>query len=447
MRTKIKQKKIIIRIPKKFCDQMLLDLRRPHPFATERAGFLYAKTVYLDKDLILVICTDYIPIEDSNYIYDPSVGAKINAEAIRLAMQGTIDRQAGCFHVHLHEHFGKPNPSSTDEAGLRGVVDSFANVASKHANGIIILSKDSFYSSIKLKGERNTFDSNSISVIGYPMKFENPLNAKIDRQINFSRQSFLGHKAHENFKNVRIGIVGYGGGGSHIGQQLAHIGFKKVIVFDDDIIEYSNLNRLVGAWYVDIKKAIKKIDIAKRVIKKISPSTELECVDSQWQMNTKKLQECDIIIGCVDSYTQRQQLESECRRYLIPYIDIGMDVNKANTGSFSISGQVILSMPGFPCMSCLGYLTEEKINIQAAKYGDAGESPQVIWPNGVLASTAIGILVDLLSGWTLIDDRLVYLSYDGNNCTISDHVRLKFVASDCLHFPLNESGPPIFIKL
>jgi molybdopterin-synthase adenylyltransferase len=40
----------------------------------------------------------------------------------------------------------------------------------------------------------------------------------------YARQSFLGPKSKEVFKNCRVCIIGLGGGGSHVVQQLAHIG-------------------------------------------------------------------------------------------------------------------------------------------------------------------------------------------------------------------------------
>jgi hypothetical protein len=48
----------------------------------------------------------------------------------------------------------------------------------------------------------------------------------------------------------------------------------------------------------------------------------------------------------------------------------------------------------------MGFLTDELLTQEAARYGDAGGRPQVIWSNGVLCSAAVGIIVDLLTGWS-----------------------------------------------
>ena len=117
------------------------------------------------------------------------------------------------------------------------------------------------------------------------------------------------------------------------------------------------------------------------------------------------LASCDIVFGCVDGFAERRELEIACRRHLIPLIDIGMDVHIVGKEPPRMGGQVILSMPGSRCMKCLGFLSDASLAREAALYGDAGPRPQVVWPNGVLASTAVGVAVDLLTNWTRLAQR------------------------------------------
>lgn len=439
--------KFRIKIPKQIHLQMLDDLNRPHPFAFERVGFLYTTSILLKDNTVIILAKDYIAVDDENYIEDKNVGAKINSTAIRIAMQKMLDNNEGCFHVHLHSHKGIPYPSYTDNKGLPNIAKSFSNISKFQANGYVILSENSFNISILYADEELFFKPELISIIGYPLKLQFSLIKRNKTNKILDRQSFLGETSQFLFENIKVGIVGYGGGGSHIGQQLAHLGVTNIVVFDNDIVEESNLNRLIGAWYSDLKNSVFKTTVAKRIIKKILPKANVTCVNNRWQENPELIQKCDIVIGCIDSYSERQQIESECRRYLIPYIDIGMDVYKIENEPYSMSGQIILSMPNSPCMNCFGFITEKKIGIEAAKYGNAGGRPQVVWANGVLASTAVGIFVDLITGWTGLKDRLVYLSYDANSGTINEHIRLKHCDDKCVHYNPNEIGIPKYIRL
>lgn len=264
-----------------------------------------------------------------------------------------------------------------------------------------------------------------------------------------SRQSFLGPNSDEIIASATVGVVGLGGGGSHIVQQLAHVGFQNYVLYDSDVIEDSNLNRLIGGTVADVEAKRQKIEIATRLIQGLQPEAKIVAVPSRWQDDPLSLRTCDIVCGSVDGFAQRRELEIATRRYLIPLIDIGMDVQPSVDGQPPrMGGQVILSMPGDLCMTCMGFLNEQTLAKEAARYGAAGSRPQVVWPNGALASTAVGIAVDLLTDWTRSLRRSVYLSYDGNSHTMRPHVRMKFLeTATCTHFPTENVGDPVFKTL
>jgi molybdopterin/thiamine biosynthesis adenylyltransferase len=431
------------RIPKGLKEKINIDLSRKHKHAYERVGFILTKTHWIDKKAI-VLAYDYKPVAEEDYIVDENVGARINSKAIKKAMELAYSENCGVFHVHTHFHKGKPIESSSDLAGIRPMMESVARINKNQLFGYVILSQDSALCKVKPLNDKPFIEVNSYSEVGYPMNFVcsgNRIdNFNIERQ---KRQGFLGEKAPFLMKNIKIAIIGYGGGGSHIGQQLSHIGFENVVVFDHDDLEESNINRLIGALGSDVENQTPKVDIAKRTMRGILPSSKVELVKKKWQDAPEILQQCDIVIGGVDSFIERQELEAECRRYLIPHIDMGMDIYEIES-SYSISGQIILSMPGACCMKCLSFITEKKLALEAAKYGNIGGNPQVVWSNGVLASTAIGVLVDLAFGWSDMENRDVYLSYDGNLGLVKEHPRLKYKPQNCEHYPIRQIGPVQF---
>jgi hypothetical protein len=257
----------------------------------------------------------------------------------------------------------------------------------------------------------------------------------------FDRQSFLGKDSQKKIESSKIAIIGLGGGGSHIVQQLAHIGFKHYVILDPDRIEDTNLNRLIGATIDDVDQSRYKIEIAQRVLKNLCPDAKIEAFPNKWQEQLNALKKCDIIFGCIDSFIQRRDLEGFSRRYLIPYIDIGMDVHSVPDCPPRIAGQIILSMSGCVCMQCMGYLTEKTLAIEGTRYGDAGSHPQVVWCNGVLASTAVGLAVDLITNWSSSLKEAVFLSYDGNTNTISPDNRWQYIKNNvCPHYSLENVG-------
>lgn len=258
------------------------------------------------------------------------------------------------------------------------------------------------------------------------------------------RQSFLGPASEQDLADITVGILGLGGGGSHVVQQLAHLGVGGYVIADPDTIDETNLNRLVGGTRADIDAKELKIRIAERAIRRVLPNARTSAHAKPWQEIASELKHCDVIIGGLDSVIAKDELDRFCKRFLIPYIDMGMDVHKVDA-RFLIAGQVVLTLPGGPCLRCMGVVTEAALATEAKLYGAAGGKPQVVWPNGVLASTAVGLFTQLVCPWHDKPMNAAYLEYDGNKHTVSPSMRLAAITSrPCSHYATHETGDPRF---
>ena len=267
---------------------------------------------------------------------------------------------------------------------------------------------------------------------------------KLSRLIRLDRQSFLGPESADILEACHAAIVGLGGGGSHINQQLAHVGVGNSAIFDPDKVEETNLNRLIGGTEEDVAVERSKVFVAERLTRGVNPWAQVVSYKAKWQEHAAELKKCDIIFGCVDSFTEREQLETLARRHLIPYIDLGMDVHPIGD-AFSISGQVAISLPGGPCLRCLGIITDQRLKQEAQHYNAAGGKPQVVWPNGLLASAAVGMFMKLVTPWEKEMKFPILLEYDGDAQTLTPSNKLKYLSGHCTHFEgLQNVGDPFF---
>lgn len=264
---------------------------------------------------------------------------------------------------------------------------------------------------------------------------------------DLSRQSFLGPHSDRDLAETRVAIVGLGGGGSHMAQQLAHVGVGSFRLIDPQEIEASNLNRLVGATQADVDAKRPKVEILRRLVRSIRPDASVEIAQQTWQEADRLIRDAHILFGCVDGYQQRDFLESAARRYALPYIDIGMDVTEVAAGHYALAGQVIVSRPGSPCMRCLGFLTPERLAREEDDYGDAGINPQVVWANGTLASLAVGEFIKMRTPWLPTDEPYVWLEFDGNSQTVSKSRQPQYrpIPETCPHHGGSDGlGDPFF---
>ena len=115
------------------------DLQRPHPFAHERVGFIFAG-LSASQDEILILVREYRAVLDDQYLRDSSVGAMMGPEAIRSALEWALQDGVALFHVHTHGGKGIPNFSSIDLRENAKFVPDFFKVTPQCAHGAIILS-------------------------------------------------------------------------------------------------------------------------------------------------------------------------------------------------------------------------------------------------------------------------------------------------------------------
>jgi ThiF family protein len=121
------------------------------------------------------------------------------------------------------------------------------------------------------------------------------------------------------------------------------------------------------------------------------------------------LKTADVIVGCLDNLHARADLQELSWRFLIPYVDVGVNIRAINDPEpdcphVSIGGNVLTLIPGGFCMWCCGFLSKEKLDAELAgpnrNYFEnrAGEA-QVVSLNGVAASQAVTEVLQLLTGF------------------------------------------------
>lgn len=160
-----------IRITTQMLSEIRQDLARVHPHAAERVGFVFARMGNRDGPELQVLASSYSPIPDEDYLVDDLVGAKIGSRAIRRAMQTALSEHVGVFHVHMHEHKGRPRFSSVDLDSYPSLVNGFQNVAPSVAHGAMLLSYDSCECITWLPGNKRPTAGGRIVAVGRPMRF------------------------------------------------------------------------------------------------------------------------------------------------------------------------------------------------------------------------------------------------------------------------------------
>lgn len=159
-----------IRMPTELIATLKADLARPHPFATERIGFLEAALGNRGEPEELILAARYLTVPDDGYIDDPRVGARIGADTIRRIVERALSWQFGIFHVHMHDHDGCPRLSATDHREIPPIVRSLRVVAPDRAHGVLLFSRNACTALVWLPGADQPEPNGRITYVGRPLR-------------------------------------------------------------------------------------------------------------------------------------------------------------------------------------------------------------------------------------------------------------------------------------
>lgn len=159
---------IQLRMPRTLYQRVIADLGRPHPFAEERAAFLFSRYGRTVEGRLIVLAQKHLSIPDEHYIDDPRYGVLLGSGAFRMAMQEAYSERVGILHVHIHPYTGWPEPSRIDLVEAEKFVPDFFHSRPELPHGAVIFSLDSISGRLWLAESLRPQRINEFRIVGYP---------------------------------------------------------------------------------------------------------------------------------------------------------------------------------------------------------------------------------------------------------------------------------------
>lgn len=221
-----------------------------------------------------------------------------------------------------------------------------------------------------------------------------------DRNIRF-----FGHEGQEKLRRAHVAVVGVGGTGTHVVQQLAYLGVGELSLIDDGHLKVTSRNRYVGSQRGDVAARPLKVRIAARYAQLASDDISVHefPVSVISQSGFEGVIHSDYVFGCVDDDGVRLVLTELCSAYSKPMFDVASDIEEVE-GKLRYGGRVCTAIGGDACPLCLGQIDlteaslalgdvavrEQKNRMYGVGYEDLSKAgPSVISLNGVVASLAV----------------------------------------------------------
>lgn len=141
-------------------------------------------------------------------------------------------------------------------------------------------------------------------------------------QSQFSRTELLiGKEAVEKLKTSTVAVFGVGGVGGYVVEALARTGVGTLVLYDNDTISLTNLNRQIIALHSTIGKY--KVDAAKERILDINPEAEVTAQRMFFMPENAAaidFTKFDYVVDAIDTVTGKIELVMRAEAAKVPII-------------------------------------------------------------------------------------------------------------------------------
>ncbi|OJY56397.1 ThiF family adenylyltransferase [Thiobacillus sp. 0-1251] len=373
----------------------------------EGAAFLLCGESRTDHAFKLIVHA-VVPIASEDFLRREADGLSISSAALtRIAK---LARYEGLSIIFAHSHpQGVPEFSDQDDREEERLLPFLQARVPGRAHGTLVLSEEDIRGRLYVP-ER--VPANAITVVGQAFRSWSPHTVSMaapffDRQVRA-----FGPDIQGLLTRLHVGIVGLGGTGSPLAEQLCRLGVGHLSLFDGDRLDVTNVNRVYGSTVGDAGRF--KVEIAKEHLDKIGLGTLIDVYPEHITVEetARAVRDCDVIFGCTDKELPRAILIQLALRYCIPVFDLGVLIDSRDGKISGVHGRVTTLLPGEACLFCRGRISAETIRVEAlsdedrqgqARDGYAPEleepAPAVISFTSATASAAVSELLHRLTGF------------------------------------------------
>jgi molybdopterin/thiamine biosynthesis adenylyltransferase len=368
----------------------------------ETCAILYGRAVEVSGKLARIVVRESTHPQPEAYKSRSSARVQLKPEFVSEAVQRARRNGESVIFAHTHP-FSLNQFSEIDDAGERELAPFLKGRIPNVPHAALLLTPEA-----SIAREFATHKSLRVVGVGENMLWgENTVPGESAERYDRQVRAF-GSSGQQVLKSLRIGIVGLGGTGSVVFQELVHLGIRDFILLDPDTVEETNLNRLVGATPSAVGKP--KVDVAAGWARRINPKIAINAKkDSALRAEVaRSLAEADFLFCCTDSHGSRAVLNQLAYQYLVPAIDMGVVIATARGRVTHVAARTQMLAPGLACMACGNLLDAEQVRRdlmtdferQQDPYivGQPEPAPAVISLNATVASMAVTMFLNATVG-------------------------------------------------
>jgi proteasome lid subunit RPN8/RPN11 len=205
----------------------------------------------------------------------------------------------------------------------------------------------------------------SVRIAGHEVLHYHPGVAPADLPMPFG--DAMGRELHRRTACV----IGISGTGSIVSEQVARLGFGRIVLIDFDHVEHKNLNRILNSTIADADAKRFKVEMFAAAIGGYRDDANVIAVSDTILSRDAIVaaSDADVIFCCVDSSEGRQIADLIAQAYLIPLIDMGVTIptRRTEVGEPAVAdalGRIDYVQPGRSSLGSRGVYTPESLRAE-----------------------------------------------------------------------------------
>ncbi len=166
-------------------------------------------------------------------------------------------------------------------------------------------------------------------------------------------------------------VFGVSGTGSIVTEQLARLGFGRLVLIDFDSVEDKNLNRILNTTLEDAKTKRLKVTVFDRAITSHRGAGVAVPINASILEREAVLaaSQADVLFSCVDTHDARQMADLISSAFLQPLFDVGVTIPTRSTSDgrkaiADVCARVDYVRPGGPTLGDRGVYTQASLRAE-----------------------------------------------------------------------------------
>jgi len=399
--------------------RMVEEIQSIARLSTETAGVMLAGIAEAPNGDIRVLARQMRWVDEAAYTRREWDGLTIRSDGYVPALGEAEALGAACIWVHTHPgEDGLPEPSHHDRRVDRDLEDLFRLRSGSPYYGALIFSPRP--SDLAFTGHLQRQDGPSLKIerlwqVGDRWHLVRAFDSALpqlspifDRNVRA-----FGTAVQQTLGDLRIGIVGCGGIGSAVAEQLVRLGVRHLVLIDPDSLTDSNLTRVYGSTLNDVGQP--KVHVLAHHLRGIAQDVNCDSIQAMvtLEATARRLIGCDLVFGCTDDNAGRLVLSRLATFLLTPVIDSGVLLSSSTEGELTgIDGRITTLCPGHACLVCRGRIDlaragaelltpEERVRREDEGYAPAllRTEPAVVAFTTMVSASAVSELLERLIGY------------------------------------------------